>query len=302
MTVQVLLSTFNGAAYLPMLMESLLAQDYPHVSLLIRDDGSSDKTVSLLREYAQVDPKIVVVPGEHEGFIRSFFRLLDLSSPEADYVAFCDQDDVWHPDKISRATEFLSRCRPETPALYCSRLAVVDEHLNPLGLSGAPTRGLSFRNALVECPVAGCTVLLNQAARRLLMRKFPQHAYSHDWWMYLVVSAFGTMIYDDQARILYRNHPANVFGITLGAVDAWRVKFRRFLKTGRCQPVTRQAEEFRRIYGASLSDENRAILDRFLEGRQRFSDRLRYAFSCDVYRQSAGDDFILKGLIAFNRL
>jgi len=194
MMVQILLSTYNGTKYLKPLMESLLDQDYPHVEILVRDDGSNDGTVGLLKEYAATRTNIKIVPGESIGFAKSFFKLLEISSPTARYIALCDQDDVWLRDKVSRAVEFLSHYPRDIPALYYSRLAVVDENLKPLGYTKLPRKGLSFRNALVECPQGlGCTILLNQKARQLLY-DFPKEVYSHDWWIYLVLSCFGNII------------------------------------------------------------------------------------------------------------
>ena len=85
----------------------------------------------------------------------AFFELLEIASPTAEYLALCDQDDIWQEDKLSRAVTFLSRYPSEMPALYCSRLAIVDENLKPLKYSDVPRRRLSFRNALVENQGAG---------------------------------------------------------------------------------------------------------------------------------------------------
>jgi len=283
-------------------MDSLLTQDYPHVEILVRDDGSSDSTINLLEEYASNYTNIKVVFGENLGFIRSFFKLLELASPTVDYLALCDQDDVWREDKISRAVSFLSECSSEFPALYCTRFAAVDDNLDLLSYSEVPRKGVSFCNALVECVAYGCTSVLNQAVRRLLLCEFPQQAYSHDWWFYLVVSAFGHVIYDEEPTIFYRRHASNVTAFPVGEVDTWRVKIQRFLKSGKAQLVMKQAEEFRRIYGSSLSDEHREVLKRFLESRKGIWNRLRYALSCEVYPQSRRDNLILKGLLVLNRL
>jgi glycosyltransferase involved in cell wall biosynthesis len=301
MTVQILLSTYNGARYLKPLMESLLAQDVPDVEILVHDDGSSDNTTGLLHRYATTYKNVKVVFGPHLGFSRSFFTLLEIASPTADYLALCDQDDVWREDKVSRAVACLSQCPSEIPALYCSRLAVVDENLQPLKYSDVPRRGLSFRNALVENQVPGCTILLNQATRRPLTR-IPSACVSHDWWIYLVVSAFGTLVYDEEPRILYRRHASNVFGVSTGKIDMWKVKVRQFLKDGKCKRIVKQAEEFRRMYGTVLSDEHRKVLEDFLESRKRLWDRLHYALACDVYRQSLRDHYLLKARIALDRL
>ena len=301
MSVQILLSTYNGERYLRPLLESLLAQDYANVTVFVRDDGSTDNTPTLLREYANSSNKISIIYGEHLGFVQSFFTLIALASRTAEYVALCDQDDLWQRDKVSRAVEFLNRCPPETPALYCSRLAVVDAELKPLGYSDVPQKGLSFRNALVENHVTGCTTLFNRAALALLTH-IPSACVSHDWWIYLVISAFGTVVYDRESKILYRRHASNVFGMPTETMDSWRIKIRAFLKDGNCKLLVRQAEEFLRIHGPSLNNEHREVIERFLESRKQFWTRLRYALSCDVYRQSRLDQYILKARIALDCL
>lgn len=301
MAVQVLLSTYNGARYLESLIDSLLTQDFSDLEILVRDDGSSDGTIELLGDYERTCSRLRVLFGTHVGFIGSFFQLLEIASPTADYLALCDQDDVWLTDKISRAVAALNRCSREVPALYCSRLAVVDQNLRFLGYSPLPRRGLSFRNALVECQTPGCTIVLNQAGRRLLIPA-PTACVSHDSWIYLVISAFGTIVYDETPRILYRKHATNAKGITLGRVETWKVKTREFVKTSGVKTVLRQAEEFRRLFGSSLSSEHSDVLDRFIESRRNPWSRIRYALSCDVYRQSRRDDYLLKAKIICDRL
>ncbi len=301
--IQVLLSTYNGARYLRPLLDSVLAQDVPGLSVLVRDDGSVDETVALLDACAATHPAVRVLRGENIGFARSFMRLLEVSSSAAQYVAFCDQDDVWQPGKLARAVNGLSHCPPDVPALYCSLLTVVDESLNPLGWSPIPKKELSFRNALVENRIAGCTMLMNQAVRRILLRAIPENLVAHDWWTYLIVSAFGTVCFDRESRVLYRQHASNVVGIRLGSIRRLYFKIRRYWRIGAAQPVVRQAEELNRLYGPSLSDEHRRILGRFLGGsRKWFWGRVRYACFCDVYRQSAFDTLVLKALISLNRL
>jgi len=302
MNVQILLSTYNGERYLKPQIESLLAQNYPDLKILARDDGSNDRTVHLLQEYAGHCPDIEILPREHVGFVQSFFELISRASPRVDYFALCDQDDVWKADKISRAVDVLNRHSAQIPLLYCSRVAIVDENLLPLGYSPIPRRPLTFRNALVECQARGCTLVFNRAARQLLLDNFPKEAWSHDMWISLVAAAFGTIIYDPQPRILYRKHFTNAVGITIRMKDTWRVKIAQFLKDRKLHLVVKQAEEFRRIYGPVLPDEHRNVIERFLNSRKKFWTRLRYAWACDVYRQRIVDQCILKARIALDLL
>src|SRR5437868_4338449 len=159
--IQVLLSTHEGERYLRPLLDSVLGQDHANLDILVRDDGSSDGTRATLDDYA-AGGRVSVVLGENIGVVRSFFELLRIASPEADYVALCDQDDVWLPDKMSRALGFLAGAASGTPLLYASRLQVVDERLSPIEMSPKPRRPLVLGNALVENLLPGCTMVLNR--------------------------------------------------------------------------------------------------------------------------------------------
>jgi len=253
----------------------------------VRDDGSTDGTLEILRSRG-----LDAEPGEHVGFVRSFAALLARS--DADYVAFCDQDDVWLPDKVSRAVARLEGV--SGPALYCGRLAVVDERLEPRGLSPLPRRGLSFANALVESQAAGCTVVLNRAGRALL-REFPAEVVSHDWWAYLVVSAFGETLYDERPSILFRKHSGQAFGIGVGPAGTWRAKLAQARRPGALEQVRAFAGE----YGDRLDEEERRVLERFLGAQDRFGSRLSYAVRPDVYRQSTRDQWLLRAKLALGK-
>jgi len=305
--VQVLLSTYNGVRYLRPLMESLLRQDYPWVEVLSRGDGSDDGTLDVLREYAAAYDRISVTSGDRLGPTWSFFRLLEQSSSDAGYIAFCDQDDIWRSDKTARGVMSLSQHPREVSVLYFSRLAVVDENSGLLSCADVPRKALSFRNALVENPVRGCAMMLNQAARRLLLTELPRkqtypYGIDYDWWTYLVVSAFGRVVYDREPTIFYRRHASNFSSFPLMVWGKWIMGMRRFLRYGRVHRLVNQIEELRRIYAPMLPDENRGVLERLLESRRRLRDRLRYVLRPDVYRHTISDDMILKVLIILDRL
>ena len=299
--VRVLLSTYNGSRFLHPLLESVLAQDYPHFEIMIRDDGSTDDTVTILRQYA-TDSRVLALHEQNIGTVRSFFRLLGLSASAPTYVAFCDQDDVWEQDKLSRAMEWLVRSGEHEPRLYCGRAKIVDEHLRLIGLSATPHRGPAFQNALVQNIAGGHTLVMNGRARELLLRATPSAAIMHDWWAYLVVSAFGDVIYDDVPKVLYRQHTSNVMGAQVGVLRSFRKRISRFIRRGNLLPIRLQAEQFRLLYGSSLDRERRRVLDRFLAPRNSLWDRVRYALSTELWRQSRLDDVILRILLSAGRV
>lgn len=300
--VQILLSTYNGEKYLVELMDSLVKQDYPHIRIVVRDDGSTDSTVAILEKYKEKHQCIEVFTGENLGFVQSFFELLKKVGPGSDYIGFCDQDDVWLPDKVSQALKTLSSCSRSIPSLYCSRLKLVDQDLNWLSDSIIPAQKLTFNNALVESSAVGCTMFFNRSAYQLL-GKYPEHAIGHDWWCYLVISAFGEIIYDPEAKILYRQHGGNVFGLSNDFISNLKVKISRFFSLGKDQPVLRQVEQFAEIYLDQLTPEKQEIIRVLLSYRNQSLPRRFYSVIANqTYRQSKFDNFALKFLLLLRRL
>ncbi len=299
--VQVLLSTFNGERYLPALLDSLVGQTYPHVSILARDDESSDGTTAVLERYA-ASGHLIWYQGPHLGVRRSFFELLARADATASAFAFCDQDDVWLPHKLARVGARLDAEGRDEPVLYCGRAHLVDERLRPIGHTASARRGPSLRNALVENIAPGCTMVLNARARSLLVHRVPRGPVLHDAWAYLVVAALGRVIYDDEPAVLYRQHSANAIG---AKHPRWRWRLARLgtIRQDRLlRPFVGQAAELERLYGQDLDPDSRRTVERFVRGRSNALAALKYALAGDVYRQTAVDNLILKMLIALRQL
>lgn len=287
--MQILLSTYDGAAYLPPLLASLDAQRHPALELLVRDDASRDDTRAVLREHRGRIPR-AVRPGAHVGLPATFFELLRASRPDADLFAFCDQDDVWLPDKVTRAVRLLGDVDESIPALYCGRAWYVDRELGTIGLSPLPSGAPSFEHALLRNIAPGCTMVMNRAARDLLVEHVPEGVFMHDAWAYLVVSAFGTVVYDRIPTVLYRQHGGNAVGLPRG----WLARLARVARHGWTWPHLRQARQFDALYGARLRAPERRTLDRLLTGSATLPDRLRYALTARVYRERLVEDLAFR--------
>lgn len=301
--VQVLLSTYNGQHYLPQLLESLTLQDYSNIHILVRDDGSSDGTVAMLRRgYCNLN--ISLVEGSNIGPTASFLELIRLSSPKADFYALCDQDDYWKHDKIARAVEKLSTQPQDVPTMYCSRLTITNNDLEVIGHTPVLSRTPTFKNALLENIAAGCTTVFNEAARDLLNSQAPEvrNLNMHDWWIYQTISAFGTVIYDPHPTILYRQHQSNSVGAKHGAMFRWLGRWKRFASAGLQQNISRQAEELYRTYGALLPYEHERVLYTFLASRKTFRERMKYTATGETYRQARIDQLIFKILYLSGRI
>jgi glycosyltransferase involved in cell wall biosynthesis len=262
--------------------------------IVVRDDGSTDRSFEdLYVAVTEVMPDAIIERGPNLGPGQSFLSALECVNQTDDFVAFCDQDDVWLPDKLMSAVEALSELAPG-PALYCCRLRWVDQDLAPIGLHPLPRRPLSFANALVQNVAPGPSIVIDRAALELLRAGSPSGAVMHDAWMYLVVSAKGKVYYDSEPHVLYRLHGRNVIG--WNATIGRRVK--RFAASGMGSYLgaqLRQASELQLWYGSSLPEDKQNVLARFIAlGSGGTMFRLRYAWHPDVYRQQTLDDFLMR--------
>jgi len=293
MRVAVLMSTYQGEAFVADQIDSILKQLPPDGRLMVRDDGSVDRTVEIVRSYA--DARISVVCGTNIGFVRSFFSLMTAAPGDVEMFMLSDQDDVWLPHKIDRAWLHIGTSG-STPTLYCARQQLVDSQLRPIGLSTTWRRRPSFENALAENIVTGCTAALNRAALQLVLRTGDaSRIHFHDWWMYLVVAGFGTVVSDDVPVVLYRQHGDNVVGRGPG-LRRYLVNLRFVLKRSWVHIMFSQIENLRLVHGAALSTENRLLLDR------RFNPASAGAIASLVaiphrYRQKALDDILWRLLL-----
>jgi glycosyltransferase involved in cell wall biosynthesis len=275
--VHLLLATYNGVQYLDEQLRSIESQSLPVARVTIRDDGSSDGTQSFLQEWAKGKSRVRFLQGPRLGVTNNFFALLKDSEEDCNYFAFCDQDDVWLPDKIERAVSVLRKYSPQEPVLYCSRVEYVNEKLGHLGYSRIPNR-IAFSNALVENIATGCTVVVNGAARALICKNLPvQSALLHDWWSYLTVAALGRVVYDEVPSIKYRQHDTNHEGGTSSSRELFKRRMVRFFRrVGNQQLLSDQAVEFKRCFGELLNIRDRGILERFLSVRSGLWTRAAY--------------------------
>lgn len=228
--IQVLLASFDGAAFLAAQLDSLAAQSGVDWRLLWRDDGSRDGTVSMLQGFAAAHPGRVARLADGRGRLGptgSFWALLEAADP-AHPVAFMDQDDVWQPGKLAAAVAALAGAEAT-----CGRLALVDAALRPLGLSALPGFPPGFASLLAHNVAAGCTMALSPRGRALALAAPPPPGTAHDWWAALLVTGQGgRLVFDAEPRILYRQHGGNAVG---GAGGFWG-RARRALARGAVPP------------------------------------------------------------------
>lgn len=291
--VQVLLSSYNGEKYLAAQLESILTQDYEEISILIRDDGSTDHTLEIIQCYADKYTNIGYYVGENIGVQQSFFQLMQHADKTADYYAFSDQDDVWLPEKIRQAVQLLEKQDQSLPLLYASKTTLVDAGLKEIPIRKKEVKiRPKFGNALVENVCTGCTEVFNRRLLELVTKQLPTYAIMHDWWLYLCATAFGQVYYDVNSYILYRQHGNNQVGSSVSFFDDWSRRFKNFKRSNGA--LRKQVAEFQKIYG---SDYDKSKYAAWIAGyKYRLDYRRKLIFSKEIFRQGKLDDLIFRVL------
>jgi glycosyltransferase involved in cell wall biosynthesis len=216
-TVHILLATYNGEQYLQEQLESIENQTYINWTLTVSDDGSTDKTLDIIESFSKnVTQKIIILRGPKLGSsTANFFHLITQASIESikDLYAFCDQDDVWHKDKLERAVEWhINQCS-KAARLYCGRTEIVDKNLNIICFSPMIKCEPNFGNALIENIASGNTMVFDQGILLGLRKINPQHSIWHDWTTYLVTTGLGGIVFfDNEFCLMYRQHDTNIIG------------------------------------------------------------------------------------------
>lgn len=272
--IEVLLATYNGERWLPELLESLRHQSEQRFRILARDDGSSDGTLAILKDFQRSNPDKLHLIEDTDGNLGvkgNYNRLLEASTEP--YVMFCDQDDVWMPDKIRMTWDAMLSLEEEhgsdTSILVHTDLEVVDVSLNTIDPSFwhyqnlDPSVGDQLNRVLVQNVVTGCASMANRALVDLAS-PIPDEAVMHDWWMVLAAAAFGIIEAVPKTTVLYRQHGVNILGaqawnlvyffrMTFQTLDAGQLRRRINLKII-------QAQTFLRRYSPRLSPPDHEII------------------------------------------
>ena len=270
--VLVLMSTYNGQKYLTEQLESIKAQSGVDVTCLIRDDGSSDKTVEILEDFVKQNESFHLRAEENAGVISSFNSLIsDPFAERFDFIAFCDQDDVWLDTKLIRAVRLMQKniADMDKPAVYCSNLELVDSELSHIGYMRSDDIRISKYTAPVQNCATGCTMVFNSSARDEYLRGIGSFMEMHDYWMMLVGMYLGKVLYDRKAYIKYRQHGNNVIGAKQQNISGFA---KNLSKTGSHE---RMLSDFVRVYDKEISAKDKQIITNVALANKDLKCRMR---------------------------
>ena len=274
--INILLATYNASEYLTAQINSILLQKTSsNWTLLIRDDYSNNSNINIIHNYQKKSDKICLVNNENKNLgTRLNFSCL-LENSESDYIMFCDQDDIWLPNKIeislNKMLEMEKEYGKQTPILIHTDLKVVDNNLNLINPSFRNYQNLDpnpqnlLPRLLMQNFVTGCTMMINKPLKDLIL-SIPQEAIMHDWWIALTAASFGKIAYITEPTVLYRQHQQNTVGAKAWGINYIfsRAKNIEKIKTD-IQKTILQARTFREIYQNKLSKEKLEIINTYIE-------------------------------------
>lgn len=227
--VAILLSTYNGEKYLESQIDSICNQTFKDWELYIRDDGSTDETIAIIENYSIKHDKIFFINDElsNLGPACSFLKLL--KEIDSDYYMFCDQDDIWLPNKIEMMIDKIKNLEltnRDKPILICSDLTVVDNNLKVINdsfwnYSNITPKIIIQKYICVSNCVTGCTTLFNNLTKNFSLGFSSSTVITmHDYWVALCVFSNDGIIYPmEEKTVLYRQHNNNVYGAVYSAKD-----------------------------------------------------------------------------------
>lgn len=285
--VSIVLTTYNGANYLDEQLQSLIAQTYKNIDVWIRDDGSSDATLDIVRRYCgqEFDGIAFHLVEDDLGNLGSghSFRQILFTIPQASYYAFCDQDDVWEPQKVERAVATIAELGQDEPALYAANYAVCDGELNRIGhgRTCVPIEQMNVGRCFFNYGAGlgqGFTLLFNHALKEIA---FPP-GYGErgpDTWLWAVTAGLGAnYVYDDYESAKYRRHDATITATGKGKLALWKTRLRQFREGTFFVRTAKAADFYRQLYYDQMTKpEDRLFLDVFGHYSEFGKRRLRKA-------------------------
>lgn len=278
--VTVLMSTFNGQKFLKQQIESILNQVDVKVRLIVRDDGSTDNTVNILKEFAD-QKKITYFLGKNEGAAHSFLDVLNSTYVDNQnsnmYFAFSDQDDIWKENKLSRAVEILNKGEyKDTPSLYAGSATLIDADGKEMPTSTSITT-TNFTHSIVASYCTGCTMVFNKKLFDIIVGKSPTYLFMHDDWIHKVCLAVGGKVfYDSKFKgMYYRQHSNNVIGSQSRITDKIKKHYRRITVEKDC--LLKEYIEIKNIYGKVIPMNNMRLINELINyKRKNLLERIKF--------------------------
>ena len=271
MKITILMYVLNGVDFLGEQLQSLFKQDIcekAEMDILVWDDGSTDKTRDLLDRY-QREGKLTFHTGSGIGRTKGYWELMK-KAEKADFYAFCEQDDVWFPNKLSRAVKYLETKAilegeetevSEGPILYCGECTVTNAKLKTVNFKRNPANKFTdFEHSLVYSSMPGCTYVFNRSALEKLIKFDPgvKENTSYEDLARNIIYIEGSVVFDRVPVMFWRRNKGDKFSIEYQGGIIGRIKRQLDLMTGKnVKAKSRTAKALLAAFGENITEHDK---------------------------------------------
>lgn len=303
--VNVLMATYNGARYIKAQLDSIINQTYDNIEIVIRDDGSTDDTVSIIREYIRENKsakKITLLDndGKNLGCPYSFYEIFKRCEP-AKYYSMCDQDDIWLPQKIAWAVERLEQESQEELLVYYTACEYCDAKGKRIRLSQRQKEQLTLSDVLFYTPGSGFTMLINEKAREQLILQVEQGPELHDRWLIRGGVCFGKVLYDKRISAKHIRHESAVTAGDAGNANLFLYFLQSELRGDEAKKEKEALVFFAQTFAKQLKEEEKRTLEIFT-GKPSFTGWFQKVFYPKRLRARWGGELALRFLFLIGRI
>lgn len=300
--IAILMSTYNGSKYLEEQLKSLLELDSEEldIKIIVRDDGSTDNTLEILKKYSEEEHRISYYVGDNKGPAYSFLDMV-FKYDGFDYYSFCDQDDFWEKPKIEQAIIKMQEFE-NVPTIYFTPVKLVDSGLNYIETCKSQIN-LSLATSMMINPAIGCTLVFNKMMRNIVIKSKPiGNIGMHDSWIYRIAQAIDAkIIYDDISYIKYRQHENNVMGISTQKTIKKYIKY-FFRKKKRV--IGYVSYLIYNNYNDIISEENKKVLNSIVQVylKNNLYTKLKLVFNNKFISNSIKENIKFRYDVIFNKI
>lgn len=293
--ILVMMSTYNGEKYIKSQLDSIENQQLDiKLDILIRDDGSTDHTVDIIKKYQKKYRNIKLIVGENIGCNASFFYLLKIADKYT-YYAISDQDDVWLPNKLQVGIEKIKKIKENIPILYGTCSYIVDDDMKIHGKTQVKKKKIKLTNSIIQNFTPGHSQIMNYKLFKLLQQQNidVRNIYVYDYWITNVAVLYGKLIFNNEPYTYYRMHRNNVVGYGLNIYLFLKERIKRFQK-GDGKKIYNQIKYFYDKNEKNIPEVDKKQIYNFLNCNTKFLNRVKFIFTTKLYRQKKIETYFFK--------
>lgn len=305
--VNILMPTYNGEKYIRYQLDSIINQTYKNIDIYIRDDGSTDNTRNIIKEYCEKDIEgisfiYIESDGKNLGYPDCFWELVKQSKP-ADYYSFCDQDDYWEPNKIESSIAELEKLDSTKPAMCFCRFDYYDSNMEYIrdGEDYSTTK-LEFKNGMYYTFAPGFTQVVNKSLiDHLNIDYLFNKNIAHDLWCQWIATALGTVVFDKTIQAKYRRHASAVTSANENIISSIKQWWSKEINGMGMITWNNCLKYFYESYGNELSENNSKLFRKFVKDKNTFIISIKKCFSFYRFRPGVGGEIALRILFLLRK-